>query len=197
MYVNFNMVMEMNMTPNQLVTLVAIKQQKNEDNSEFLKKYGKEVDELLMGELIEAIKGKSKQETISKLRISKKGQAILDKIDSYKTDNKDFTMFEYLCNKYLDHDDKERKIGSKTKTVEYISWFVKESGINHYQLFYLVMHFLENNPYTKLLEYMFFNDNQYRYQSPKLKNSQLWIWYENNKLAIEHIWRQNKQCDFN
>lgn len=195
MYINFKQLKGI-ISPIGVLILQACKQQKSENNDWLLEMYKEDVSDLIVMNLIGEIKGSKKESGLSKLRTTKAGDQLLDKLQTYKASEQDFKMFEYISAKYLDSEDTDRKVGSKTKVVEYISWFLKETQFNHYQLYYLIFHFIDNQNYTKILEYVFFNDNQYRYQKPQLKNSPLYIWYENHQLEIEGIWRVNKQCNF-
>ncbi len=195
MYINFEQLKGV-ISPINVILLQACRQQKSESVEWLLEMYKEDVSDLIVMNLIGEIKGSKKDSMYSKLRTTKAGDQLLDKLQTYKASEQDFLMFEYISKKYLESEDTDRKVGSKTKVVEYISWFLKDTQFNHYQLYYLIFHFIDNQNYTKVLEYVFFNDNQYRYQKPQLKNSPLYIWYENHKEEIESIWRNSKQCDY-
>lgn len=91
---------------------------------------------------------------------------------------------------YLNSDDAERSIGNKKKIAMYISIMRNELNLTLHQFFYLCEYFLAEYPYTKVLEYLFFNSNKNRYGKfqNNLEDSPLFQFYDTKKEEVENYW---------
>ena len=93
---------------------------------------------------------------------------------------------------YLNNEDSERKIGNKKKITQYITIMRNHLGLSLHQFYYLCEYFLAEYPYTKLLEYVFFNSNKNRYGKfqNNIEDSPLYQFYDSKKQEVEYYWNQ-------
>lgn len=139
---------------------------------------------------IECIKGRKEQSIFELIRTTKKANDALEDIGTPNITDGDLRMRDYLINMYLDSDDAERSIGNKKKIAMYISIMRNELNLTLHQFFYLCEYFLAEYPYTKVLEYLFFNSNKNRYGKfqNNLEDSPLFQFYDTKKEEVENYW---------
>ncbi|AGO47730.1 hypothetical protein Phi4:1_gp196 [Cellulophaga phage phi4:1] len=194
MYLNIKLIHELGFDAIDILQMQLLKQNRNEDLTEILPEYfEEEVIEKLstQGILVKVKKKKKSDSDMSIIRLSKKGQDILDKVCTPKVEERDYQMLEYLTEMYLSHEDSERKVGNKKKVVQYISIFRNHMGFSIHQTYWLLWRFLQDFSYTKVLEYLFFNSNKNRYGTfeANIEDSPIYQYYEENKESIEQLWK--------
>lgn len=182
------------LTLHELGVLSLIKQNRIEPLSEVIKfSIGSTdiVEKFSNMDYIEFIKGKKGQSEFELIRTTKKGNEILEDIGTPDISEGDLQMRDYLIKMYLDNDDAERSIGNKKKIAMYISIMRNELNLTLHQFFYLCEYFLAEYPFTKVLEYVFFNSNKNRYGKfqNNLEDSSLYQFYDTKKQEVENYWK--------
>lgn len=156
MYINLKYLAEQSMGFEDLFILQLAKQQKFEDCSEWLSFYNSRIPDLEKLGYIEYIKGNKSDSALSKMRISKAGQNILDNVEIAEITENDIKLFEWIKKIYLSRD---KKLGNQKKTKLYIALFRTQSGINLNKLATLMNAFVtdeQNMEYNHILEYALF-----------------------------------------
>lgn len=189
MYLNLETYKKHNLQPQDLYLLIGIKQ------------VDKEVLETLNGGdfsrfnelgLLTNVKGKKGDNPALNIRLSKIGSKLLDALGIPGVTEGDLKMMDYLVQMYLNNEDSERKIGNKKKITQYITIMRNHLGLSLHQFYYLCEYFLAEYPYTKLLEYVFFNSNKNRYGKfqNNIEDSPLYQFYDSKKQEVEYYWNQ-------
>jgi hypothetical protein len=139
---------------------------------------------------IEFIKGKKGQSQFELIRTTKKANDVLEDVSIPTATDGDLKMRDYLIEMYLNNEDSERSIGNKKKIAEYITIMRNELNLTLHQFFYLCEYFLAEYPFTKVLEYIFFNSNKNRYGKfqNNLEDSSLYQFYDTKRLEVENYW---------
>jgi hypothetical protein len=194
MYINFKILQSRGLSVFELGLLLAIKQNRTEDTSEYLSinlsEYIKNKFE--DSKLIENVKLKKKSDSIFKtFRTSSKGNQWIEDIESPEVDEGSLKMRDYLIDMYLNHEDQDRSIGNRKKIGIYISILRTHLNLNLHEFFYLCEYFLQEYPYTKILEYIFFNSNKNRYGKFKdnIEDSSLFQFFIERRLEVENYWK--------
>lgn len=185
MYINFSILNSSKLTVEQLIVLQICKQNKTEDMSGVLSKYREEVSELFSRDLLTSIKGKSSQNDLQKIRVTKSGMSILSDIETPLVTPDDVRLFEWLCEVYRIED---KLIGNKKKTKLYIAEFRVNSGIEKNELANLLRIYLEdeeNMKYNLKLEYAFFKPTNLYQTKFDIEESRLWQYYLKYKEEID------------
>lgn len=193
MYINTKLLESYKLSLIQYSVLCILRQNKFEDQSELLEEYEADLIYFRDNNLLEEIKAKNKSESVYKrLRISKKGQEIIDAVCTPELSPGDQEMFEYLVKMYLSHEDKERIIGNKKKVAMYVAIMRNHLGLTLHQFYYLCEFFLAEHVFTKKLENIFFDANKNRYGDFKnnIEDSSLFQFYDMRKVEVEHYWAQ-------
>lgn len=156
-YINTRLLESYKLTLIQYSVLCILRQNKFEDQSEFLQEYEYELVHFRDNNLLEEVKAKNKQESVYKrLRISKKGQEIIDNVSIAEVNEDSLKIFDWVKSVYV----KEGKeIGNAKKTKQFIAQFSKESGIERNSLAYLIQSFLSDEKefeYSQRAEYLFY-----------------------------------------
>lgn len=192
-YINDTIVHEKGFNINQVALLQIIKQNRIEDKEDSIATYM--TDEWLESfeskGIITSIKKKRKSDSDFKvMRLTKKGEDLLEIFETPEITSGDDDMFNYLVGMYLKHEDKDRMIGNKKKTRMYCAIFRQQLNLSLQEMYWLCMQFLQDYPYTKKLEYIFFNSNKNRYGkfSNNLEDSPLYQFFEQHKDKVEKIW---------
>lgn len=193
MYINYEIMTSKHLTLYELSILTLIKQNRIEPLSkeiEFEVKDTTIMEKLSNIGYIESIKGKKGQSIYELVRTTKKANDLLEDIGTPNISEGDLQMRDYLIKMYLESDDAERSIGNKKKIVMYISIMRNELNLTLHQFFYLCEYFLAEYPYTKLLEYIFFNSNKNRYGKfqNNLEDSPLYQFYDEKQQEVENYW---------
>lgn len=195
MYINYEILTSKNLTLYELGVLQLIKQNKIEllsSEIEFEVTGTDIIQKFIMSGYVEEIKGKAKETLYQKLRTTKKGNEVLEDIDIPNVSEGDIKMRDYLIDMYLNNEDTERTVGNKKKIVIYISIMRAELNLSLHQFFYLCEYFLAEYPFTKVLEYLFFNSNKNRYGKfqNNLQDSPLYQFYDTKTQEVERYWTQ-------
>lgn len=196
MYLNVELLKNSEMGFEEVTIMKVISQNASEDNSEIIKELVSEeyLKELFERGLVTFIKPRRKnQDKYELVRASKKAKDILNLIRIPDIEEGDIKMFDYLCQKYLNHEDEDRTIGNKKKTLQYCAIFRKYNNLTLHQMYYLCMHFLDEYKYTKILERIFFDSNRNRYGrfENNVEDSPLYQYLDENREKIESIWEKN------
>lgn len=193
-YINYEIITAKQLSLHEVGVLQLIKQNRIEPLSNEIKFEIQDTDILEkfsnMG-YIESVKGKKGQSPFELLRATKKATEALEDIGTPTITEGDTKMRDYLIDMYLNNDDTERSIGNKKKIVMYISIMRTELNLTLHQFFYLCEYFLAEYPYTKVLEYLFFNSNKNRYGKfqNNLEDSPLYQFYDTKKQKVENYWK--------
>lgn len=192
-YINYEIMTSKQLSLGELGVLQLIKQSKIEDLSqqiEFEVQGTNILEKWLNIGYIEEIKGKKDQTLYQKLRTTKLANEILEDIETPDVTEGDLKMRDYLIEMYLNHEDTERSVGNKKKISIYISIMRQRLGLTLHEFFYLCEYFLAEYPYTKLLEYIFFNSNKNRYGKfqNNMEDSSLYQFYDSRKEEIQNYW---------
>lgn len=194
MYLNAKLAHEIGWNLREIVQMQLLKQNRTENLENELAMYFDD-DMLKRFEtegISDIVKKKRKADSdFSVLRLSKKGQDILEKVTVPEVEEKDFQMLGYLTKMYLDNPDGDRKVGNKKKVVQYICTFRKYLGISIHETYWLLWKFLQDYSYTKVLEYLFFNSNKNRYGSfaANIEDSPIFQYYNENREEVEKLWK--------
>jgi hypothetical protein len=194
-YINFEILFKRGLIPHDLLFLQAVKQQKTEDTSEYIAiLLDDERYEVLeeMG-LVHQIKGNNSMSHIERMRVTSKGNKFLSEISIAGITEGDIQMYEYLSEMYLKEYGTDRTIGNKKKTKIYCAIFRKHLNLTLREMYWLCWMFLEEYEYTKVLEYIFFNNNKNRYGKfeNNIEDSPLYQFYDENKDRVKLLWKKN------
>lgn len=194
MYINYEILTSKLLSLHDLTILQLIKQNKIEPLSEVIKfevANTNIIEKFSNIGYIEFIKGKKGQSEFELIRTTKKANEILEDIGTPEITEGDLQMRDYLIKMYLNNEDTERSIGNKKKIAMYISIMRNELNLTLHQFFYLCEYFLAEYPFTKVLEYIFFNSNKNRYGKfqNNLEDSSLFQFYDTKKLEVENYWK--------
>lgn len=197
MYVNFQLAKEKGLKPNDIIVLQLIHQNKTEELSPFIAMCMDDslLESLEQEKIVNYIKGTKRQTQFDKIRLTSKGKKLLEDIQVPEVSSGDVDMFEYLCSMYLSHEDEERTIGNNKKTKMYVSIFRKNLQLTLHQMYWLCWFYLNEEKFTKRLEYIFFNSNKNRYGSFKenIEDSSLYQFYQEREEEVRLIWKK-KDC---
>lgn len=154
------------------------KQQKFENCEDHLEPFEeKMLTSLEKGGLIKRIKGKKGDSELSKIRITKEGNEILNNVEIAEVTDNDIVLFNWIKGIYLD---KEKKLGNQKKTKLYIALFRTHSGIDLNKFAFLLNVFVNdeaNMEYNKYLEYAFFRPSNVYSTKFSLDESRLYRYY--------------------
>ena len=178
MYVNLKLFEKSNLSAEQLIQLIAIKQKEQPYiKEEFLGRF----EEL---GLITYIKAKNKSQKSSELvRLSDKGKKLLEDLAEALVEEQDEKVFDWLKDYYLKVD---KEIGNGAKTKRHIRDFRIKSGIEKNNLIILVLDFLrENEERSKKLEYIWYYPKTAFATKFDLEESWLWNHYQKNKERLD------------
>lgn len=189
-YINFKILKKYNLTPEQLVLLIAIKQKEVEYIEKFINTdVLSHFDALGYTTYVNGKKDALKSELV---RLSEKGKKLLEDIGTPDVEEEHLKMRDYLIEMYLSHEDKERVVGNKKLIGIYISILQNYLGLDIYRFYYLCEFFLSEHTFTKKLENIFMDRNKIRYGDFKnhIEDSSLYQFYEQRKKDVEWYWAQ-------
>jgi hypothetical protein len=177
-----------------LPLLECARQMSNEDLSETLSQLAGDLhlDELVERGMLKLIKGKKSDSDLQKLRLGAKGKKWLYSLSEPTVSEGDLKMFTYLKDMYLSSDDEDRKIGNQKKTLLYVAKFRAMTNLSLHEMFYLCEFFLDEYKFTKVLQYIFHNDNKDRYgtfNEKTLEDSPLYQFLNERKKDVEELWK--------
>lgn len=193
MYINFKILKKRELELEDFLLLQAAKQSKFEDLSVTIDIFSKErVDKLLDKGFLSKIKGLAKDPDSKKIRTTKKGNDLLDDLETPEIEEEDIVMFDWICDVYITMG---KEIGNKKKTKTYIALFRTHSGIEKNHLATLLEKFVKddfNMAYNFRLEYAFFKPSNVYQSRFELDQSRLYQYYLNNKLYFDKLFEQTE-----
>lgn len=194
MYVNFELLKSKGLSTHNLMTLIAIKQNKAENLSELCKDMiGLDMDLYKERELVTFVKAKNKSQTeFDLVRLSNKGQKILDDLETPEVLEEDITIFEWLKASYLA---KGKTVKNQKQCKRLIALFRVHSGISKNSLVRLASDFLDDDQQQKwsiVLDYIFFKPESAFNIRFDLEASKLYKYYIENKAYYDQIFTQEK-----
>lgn len=194
MYINFSLCRELNLSVSFIPILFAANQNRTNDESLTLsnEEFIDDLKQLFQSGILESVKPKKKSDTVYNLiRLSSKGKKVLEDITTPIATQGDLNMRDYLCEMYLNHEDTERKLGNKKSIGIYCTVLRNHLGLTLHQFYYLCEFFLAEFQFTRILEYVFFNKNKYRYGEFKnhIEDSPLFQFYEEREEEIKNYWK--------
>lgn len=171
MYINFKEYRRLNLNPEKLVTLLAIK------NGAFEFINSNTLSELDTDGYTTYIKGTAKQDKIHKVRLSKKGKDLFSSLEEVEVSEDSIKIFNWLKTIYLSSD---RSVGNEKKTKILIEQFSSKSGIRRNCLAYLIQTFIKDESqfeWSKVLQYLFFKPDSVFDTRFDLNASKLYQYY--------------------
>ena len=183
MYINFKILEGKAVEVEDLILLAACRQNKTESLGKFIEdKFGKgKLWFLEQKGYIEYIKGKKSDTEFDRVRISSKGQDLLDAVETPEVTPEDLRLYEWLESIYKDSG---RVVGNRKKTKLYISLFRTQSQIDRNRLAFLCSTFIEDSSemeYSIKLELLFFKPANVFTTRFDLEESRLWKYYLKNQ----------------
>jgi len=180
------------MSVDNFLLLQACRQNKTESLGLFIEEtWGKVgLAELESMGLVEYIKGKKNQSMFSKVRTTKKGNEILDDIETPEITEDDLKFFDWLEESYKGSG---RVIGNRKKTKMYIALFRAHSNIDKNRLAVLINSFLNNESemgYSKKLEYLFFKPSSVFQTKFDIEQSRLYQYYLKHQEQFDKVFEK-------
>lgn len=155
MYVNFKTLQKEELTPVQVIALIAIKSKAFFYLEDIY--WGREEEALYEGGYITRVKTSKKNEgSLESLRLTPKAKKFLEDLETAEVSEEDDKVFEWLKNHYKKIG---KEIGNGAKTKRHIRDFRIKSGIQKNNLIKLCLAFLQdedNMQYNNILEYAFY-----------------------------------------
>lgn len=194
MYINFELLKSKGLSTHNLMTLIAIKQNKTEDLSELCKSMiDLDMQWYKDNELVTFVKAKNKSQTeFDLVRLSNKGQKILDDLETPEVLEEDITIFEWLKESYLA---KGKTVKNQKQCKRLIALFRVHSGISKNRLVKLSNDFLDDEHQQKwsmVLDYVFFKPESAFNIRFDLEASKLYKYYIENKEYYDQVFTQEK-----
>lgn len=159
MWINFKLLESRGFTPNDLMLLQAIKQNKSDGLENVISSLGgdsEKIESFINAGLCKLVKGK-KSDSVQKLvRTTPKGDEFLDDMTTAEVLEEDLILYEWLKGIYLKQG---KEIGNMKKGKRLLAQFRAESGISKNNLAKLCTEFMkdpEEMKWSFRLEYLFF-----------------------------------------
>ncbi|MEX0596342.1 MAG: hypothetical protein WD512_07560 [Candidatus Paceibacterota bacterium] len=187
-WINYEYLKEKKMSPEDFLILQTIKQNKSEDRCKEVEYLCDKADLFYLEEegLVEYIKGKKDETKYQKIRLTKKGQSVLDDLGTAGVIEEDIQMYNWLGGIYKKQG---KELGNKSKGKRMLAQFRAESGITKNHLAFLCKAFLNDEiayKYSQRLEYLFFKAPGAFNTRFDLGESKLWRYYEERKEYFEN-----------
>jgi len=190
MYINLQLLQSRQINLEELGLLQAIKQNRTEDNSEYLRQHLSEQQIRRFEELSLLEYTKTGKDIFKRLRTSKKGNTWLQDFESYGVLEQDAVVYNWMKDLYLQLG---KEIGSEKKCKQLIAWFRTESNISKNSLIHLLRTFVSDEDrmeFSKVLQFVFWVP-AHRYQKdPALEDSKLWLYYEKYKEKFDEDFKK-------
>lgn len=181
MYINFPLSESYGLIPEDVIILQLIFQNKFEDHGELLEKVCTNLHKYEEQGFVKYINGTKKDSPFKLIRLSDKGNRILEEIQVAGVTNDDLDLYQWLESVYK----KEGKdIGNVKKVKSFISQFRVNSGIERNHLAYLCSTFIKDEKemeYSKRLEYLFFKPANVFTVKFDIEGSRLYQYYLKRK----------------
>ena len=188
-YINFKVLADTRLQPQDVVILIAIKQKETEY---LIETYWLDtLDRLEARSLIEYIKTiKKGAHPFTGLRLSSAGKKVLDALGEAEVDEEDKVVFEWLKSHYKKIG---KEIGNGAKTQRHIRDFRIKSGIQKNNLIELCLAFLrdeDNMQYNNILEYAFYKAATAFETRFQLEESRLYKYYLKREAHFKSIFKE-------
>lgn len=184
-YFNFNLAEKNRLSPIDIINLQLIKQNKFENLSKIIEDIfyddGYSLDEYEKEGFVSYIKGTTKQSIYEKIRLTKKGEELLEMIETPDVEEDDVKILNWLIKVYNSED---KVIGNKKRTASGIASFRANTGIEKNKLAFLLRTFIndeKNFEYSQKLENLFFNSKNIYQRRFVLDDCKLYEYYLRNK----------------
>jgi hypothetical protein len=187
-WINFEYLEQKKMSVYDFIILQTIKQNKYEDREKDIEKMCQKVDIFFLEQegLVDYIKGDKSDSQYKRMRLSKKGDSILDDISTAGVLEEDVTVYNWLAKVYK----KEGKeLGNMAKGKRMLAQFRAESGISKNHLAYLCKEFLNDEEaykWSQKLEYLFFKAPSAYSTRFDLGESKLYQYYLRNREKFDN-----------
>jgi hypothetical protein len=193
MYINFQLLRQINLSVSFIPILFAANQNRTSDESLTLSNelFADDLKQLFELGILEQIKPKKKSDTVYNLtRLSAKGKKLLEDITTPEILQGDIQMFDYLVQIYLSHDDKDRVVGNAKKVKMYCAILRNHLQMTLHEFYYFIELFLSDYPFTKRLENLFLDPNKVRYGTfiNNVDASPIFQYWQKEEDNIRHYW---------
>jgi len=193
MWINFKLLEQKGMTPQDLLMLQAIKQNKGEDLSRVILELGgrdEYLSSLVDMKVLKVVKGK-KSDALQKLvRLDVAGEGLLEDVTTALVEEQDLILFQWLEKIYRSQG---KEIGNRKKGKRFLAQFRAESGITGNNLAILCKAFLDDDSaaqWSQKLEYLFFKAPNVFTVKFDLGESKLYNYYLKHKEYFDQIFEQ-------
>jgi hypothetical protein len=188
MYVNFELAQKRGLSPNDVINLQLISQNKTEKLVDVISEHISltVLTSYQDKELITLINPKNKRDSIqSRVRLSSKGHDLLEDLQVPEINEDDLMLYNWLESTYK----KEGKeLGNRKKTKLYVALFRSHSGIDRNKLALLCKAFMNDNSqfeWSKRLEYLFFKPANAFSVKFDIEQSRLYMYYLKHKETFD------------
>ena len=191
MFINFQLIKELNLPLNSVLVLFSANQNRVNDESATLEEFKDVVRDLFDLGLLERVKAKTKSQNLySLVRISPKGKKTLENITTPEVTQGDLEMFDYLKNIYLAHEDKDRVVGNAKKVKMYCAILRNHLQMTLHEFYYFIELYLSEAVFTKKLENLFMDSNKVRYGTflNNVDESPLFQFWQKEEQQIRNYW---------
>lgn len=192
MYINLDIAAKYEITFDDIINLVLIKQQRYENIGNILEErlLPKVIQEYLDKEWVIGIRGKDNDSEIAKLRITPLGRELLENINTAEVVEDDIKLRDWLVQIYGKED---KIIGNKKRIAQGIAQFRVQSSITKNCLAFLLKTFIgdeKNFQYSQKLENLFFDSSSVFDRSFKLDRCRLWEYYERRQKFFDEKFKK-------
>ncbi len=181
MYINFNIASNYALVPEDVVVLQAIFQNRFEDQSKLLEIFNSNIDKFEKQEMVKFVQGTKKSTRAQLVRLSDKGNKILDEIQIPEINQDDLDVYSWLEGVYKKQG---KEVGNAKKTKMLIAQFRSHSGIERNHLALLCKVFINDEhemEYSKRLEYLFWKPANLFQTKFDIEQSRLYQYYLKRK----------------
>jgi len=189
MYINFELAKKRGLSPNDVINLQLISQNKTEKLVDVISEYISltVLTEYQDKELITLINPKNKRDSIqNRVRLSSKGHDLLEDLQVPEINEDDLMLYNWLEATYK----KEGKeLGNRKKTKLYIALFRSQSGIDRNKLALLCKAFMNDSSqfeWSKRLEFLFFKPANAFSVKFDIEQSRLYMYYLKHKETFDY-----------
>lgn len=192
MYINFNLAQNHGLILHDIILLQMIYQNKFEDHSKNLEHFEPSFEKFENQGLVTYIKGKKNDSKSSLIRLTVKGNKILEEIQIPEINLDDLDVYSWLENVYKQND---KEVGNAKKTKLLIAQFRVNSGIERNHLVFLCKTFIfdeKEMEYSKRLEYLFWKPSNLFQTKFDIDQSRLYQYYLKKKEYFDGKFAQIK-----